>query len=282
MYTKNNILILLIMVTFGVSMGMGQVTKKVMVKKTSGGDSLRTTVEIENDVSIISGEGENHFIWIDDEVMKGDSLLKKVFIHKRPHHERKAARIIVKESGFFKKNKIIIDFDPVTRVIRKVMDNDKEVPPKKFHKYQDYLEDATELESLEDLHPAMEEFDLQLELGELPPLEMLEGLDTLLIKLEDLESKHAVFKKERYKSLKHVIKLDHLTEGVQDIMADEGLTPPQKIEEISIKKGKFYVNGELVDGEAGEKCIQLYTNHSDLTREDLEKKGEEISIHIKF
>jgi len=283
MYTIIKLPVFLLILTLGVSMLPGQ-TKQVVIKKKHDGDSLSTTVRVENEVAIIGDGTQDHFIWVDDDHVNvhGDSLVKNVFVHRIPHHERKAARIIIKESGFFKKNKIVIDFDPATKVIRKVVDNKKEIPPKKFHKYQDYLDEATELEPLEALHPVMEEFDLQLELGELPNLEVLEGLDSLIIKLEALESKHAVLKKERYKSMKHVIKLDHLIEGIQDILSDAGLTPPQKIEEIEIKKGKFYLNGEELEGDIGDKCIQLYTDHSDLSPEDLEKKGDEISIHISF
>jgi len=279
------ILSLFLVITLsGFSTLVGQEKRAIVIKKTQHGDSLKAEIKVKHDVQIIGDEGEEHFIWVETDEAKAeaDSLMQKVFIHKAPWHERKAARIIIKESGFFKKNKIIIDFDPITRVIKKVIDNEEEVPPQKYHKYQDYLEDATEYTELEALSPVMEEFDLKLELGALPNMQVLEGLDSLIIKLEELESKHAVLKKERYKSMKHIIKLDHLAEGVQDIMADAGMTPPQKIEDISIKSGKFYVNGAELKGEVGEKCIQLYTQHSDLSLEDLNKKGEEIDIHIRF
>ena len=60
------------------------------------------------------------------------------------------------------------------------------------------------------------------------------------------------------------------------------LPPPQKIETIDIKKGKFFVNGDEIIGAAGQKCIQAYMANSDLTPEDMEKKEEEISIKIVF
>lgn len=211
-----------------------------------------------------------------------DSTLERVILHKMPTHHQKAARIVIKKSGLFKKSKIVIDFDPMTKMILNVLDNGKEMPEKKFHKYQEYLEDATELAPLEALHPAMEEMDLRIELGELPTLEGLEGLDSLIIHLEALESDHAVFKKEHYKSIKHVIELDNLAETIQNILAESGATPPQKIEKISIKKGKFFVNGDEIKGDAGQKCLQAYMANSDLTPEDMEIKGEEISIKILF
>jgi len=128
----------------------------------------------------------------------------------------------------------------------------------------------------------MEEFDLQIELGELPNMEVLEGLDSMIIRLDALKSKHAVVKRQHYKAMKQVVELENLTEEFQDIITSAGLTPPQKINDISIEKSKFYLNGEELQGDVGEKCIQAYLNHSDLTFEDLEKKGDEISIHISF
>jgi len=228
--------------------------------------------------------GEEHrkevFISHDGEV--SDSATTKIFVHKRPHHEKKATRIIIKKSGFFKKSKIVIDFDPITKKIMKVLENGKEMPEKKFHKYQEYLEDATELAPLEALYPAMEEIDLKIELGELPSLEGLEDLDSLIIHLEALESAHAVIKKKHYKSIKRIIELDNLAETIQNILAESGTTPPQKIEMISIEKGVFYANGEKVKGEAGQKCLQAYLSQSDLSQEDLDRKKEEISIKIIF
>lgn len=212
----------------------------------------------------------------------GDSLSQNVFIVKNHHSQQKTARIIIKKSGFFRKNKIIIDYDPRSLEIFKVADNDELIPANKFHKYQEYLEDATELSELEALHPAMDEFDLQIELGELPNFEALEGLDSLIIQLKGLESKQALLKKEHFMSIKHIVELDNLTEEIQNVLSAEGITPPQKIREIAIKKGKFFLNGDEVKGAIGEKCLQVYIDQSDLTREDIEKKSEEITIHINF
>jgi len=42
------------------------------------------------------------------------------------------------------------------------------------------------------------------------------------------------------------------------------------------------VNEEEITGEAGEKCIQAYMDHSDLSPEDMGRKGDEINIQISF
>lgn len=262
MTSKKHILLILLIGLFALSAAAQE--KRVIIQKKAPGE------EHHKEVIMLQDHDES------------DSVAKNIFVHKMPWHERKAARIIIKKSGLFKKSKIIIDFDPMNKKIMKVMDNGKEMPENKFHKYQEYLEDATERASLEALHPVMEEMDLRLELGELPSLEGLEGLDSLIIHLEALESAHAVIKKEHYKSIKHVIKLDNLAETIQNILAENGATPPQKIETITIKKGKFFVNGDEIKGAAGEKCIQAYMANSDLTPDDMEKKGEEISIKIVF
>ncbi len=226
-----------------------------------------------------SASGE-HMIVFDRDLP--DSTIEDIIIHKIPRHHQKTARIVIKKSGLFRKSKIVIDFNPMTKKIVNVMDNGKEVPGNKFHKYQDYLEDATELAPLEALHPAMEEMDLKIELGELPSLEGLEGLDSLIIHLEALESAHATIKKEHYKLVKHVVELDNLAETIQNILAENGATPPQKIKNISIKKGVFHVNGKEIKGEVGDKCIQAYVDLSDLTNEDLNSKEDEINIKIQF
>ncbi|NQT62637.1 MAG: hypothetical protein HQ556_06725 [Candidatus Marinimicrobia bacterium] len=262
MTSKKHILLILLIGLFALT-AIAQ-EKRVVVHRKPHGEEVHKEV-------FITQLGED-----------SDSAMTKIFVHKMPRHEQKAARIVIKKSGFFKKNKIIIDFDPMTKKIMNVLDNGKEMPEKKFHKYQEYLEDATELAPLAALHPAMEEMDLRIELGELPSLEGLEGLDSLIIHLDALESAHAVIKKEHYKSIKHVIELDNLAETIQNILGESGATPPQKIETIAIKKGKFYVNGDEIKGETGKKCIQAYMANSDLTPEDMEKKGEEISIKILF
>ncbi|MBT4034457.1 MAG: hypothetical protein HOB84_06620 [Candidatus Marinimicrobia bacterium] len=262
MTSKKHILIIMLIGLFALT-AIAQ-EKKVVIHRKPHGEDIHKEV-------IITQDGE-----------VSDSAATKIFVRKMPRHGRKAARIVIKKSGFFKKNKIIIDFDPITKKIMKVLDNGKEMHEKKFHKYQEYLEDATELAPLAALHPAMEEMDLKIELGELPPLEGLEGLDSLIVHLEALESAHAVLKKEHYKSIKHVIELDNLAETIQNILGESGATPPQKIETIAIKKGKFFVNGDEIKGVTGQKCIQAYTANSDLSPEEMEKKGEEISIQIHF
>ncbi len=298
-------LILLIILSLSLSLVNAQKRQVIVHKEVSTGDASHNEVFIKHvgghglitdtsDVDVIVvGDGDVQF-WNDslhnklifmnegDLAFSKDSLLTNVFIHKTPSHAKKVARIIIKKSGFFRKSKIIIDFDPRNQNILKVVDNDKEVPANKFHKYQEYLEDAADLSELEALHPTMQDFELQVELGKLPNIEVLEGLDSLIVILDGLESKHAIIKKERYKSLKHIVELETLAEELQGILTGAGITPPQKIREMSIKERKFYINGKEITGDVGGKCIQAYMEHSDLTPEDLDKKGEEISIHITF
>ncbi|MBC8192431.1 MAG: hypothetical protein ISR87_00050 [Candidatus Marinimicrobia bacterium] len=262
MTSKKHILLILLLGVFALSAVAQE--KKVIVHKQP------------------QGEKHHKEIYLIQDGDESDSVAANIIVHRMPRHEQKAARIVIKKSGFFKKNKIIIDFNPMTKKIIKVLDNEKEMPEKKFHKYQEYLEDATELASLEALHPVMEEMDLKIELGELPSLEGLEGLDSLIVHLEALESAHAIIKKKHYKSIKQVIRLDNLAETIQNILAESGATPPQKIETISIEKGKFFVNGDEIIGDTGQKCLQAYMANSDLTPEDMQKKGEEISIKILF
>ena len=212
----------------------------------------------------------------------GDSLSQNVFIVKNHHSQQKTARIIIKKSGFFRKNKIIIDYDPRSLEIFKVADNDELIPANKFHKYRDYLEESTEYAELEALHPRLEEFEFRIQTDHLNDSAKLNELTILLEDLQTLKSDRAHFIKQQYSTIKRVIELDELEEVIQTILSDAGLKPPQKIEDISIKKGKFFLNGEEVKGEIGQKCIQAYASQSDLTLEDLEKKGDEISIRIDF
>ncbi|MBT3228044.1 MAG: hypothetical protein HOD43_04515 [Candidatus Marinimicrobia bacterium] len=285
MFSKSKFVTLLIL-TFSASLVLAQ-TKQVIVHKMGhDGDSLKKEILVDHKINIefLGDSLQDHFLWSHEgnfEVL-GDSALKKVFVHKMPRHERKAARIVIKKSGFFRKNKIVIDFDPMTQAIIKVVDNDKDVSPNKFHKYQNYLEDATEFAELEALHPRMEELEFKMQSFELADSEKLAGLEAILIDLEALESDRALFKREHYSSLIKVIELENLEEVFQDILEDAGVTPPQKIESISIKEGKFFVNGDEIKGDVGEKCLQAYMGHSNLSPEDIHKKGEEISIEIKF
>ena len=260
--------ILLLLLTFGlVTAQEKKVEKKVVVTKEVHGIG-----EKDHDYFIIADEGGT------------DSLLQTVLIHKRgiPHH--KVGRIIIKESGFFKKNKIIIDFDPMTKTIVKVVDNGEEVSPKKYHKYQDHLDDATEYAELEALMPQVEELELAIELGDLPDSHKLAELDKLIIELKGLESEHAVLKREHFASVRKVIELDNLVEVVKDVLAENGITPPAKIEDISIKDGRFFLNGEEIKGEVGKKLIEAYALEGDMKIEHLHGDGDEseIDVHIIF
>ena len=285
MYSKSKLFISVIL-TIVASFVLGQ-TKQITVHRTGqDGDSLKmeVIVDYEMDMDFSDDSLQNHFIWAHNGEIKvlGDSSISKIFIKNLPRQERKAARIVIKKSGFFRKNKIVIDFDPMTRNIVKVVDNDEVISPKKFHKYQDYLEDATEFAELEALYPRMEELEFSIQSLELPDSEKLADLEALLIELDEFDSDRALFKKEHYTSIKRIIELDNLEEVFQDILEDAGVTPPQKIKNISIKKGRFFVNGDEIKGDVGQKCIQAYRGYSDLSPEDIHKKGEEISIQISF
>ncbi len=271
--------------TLSISWAIGQERRVIVHKKVLNADSLHDPFNFEHDLEFeIFDSLKNHFTWSHDGVIDllGDSSRREVFIHRAPMHERKAARIVIKKSGFFRKSKIVIDFDPMNQAIIKVLDNDQEVPLQKFHKYQKYLEDATEFAELEALHPRMEELEFKMQSLQLADSEKMADLEALLIDLEKLESGRAHLKREHYSSIKKVIKLENLEKVFQEILENAGMTPPQKLETIAIKKGKFYINGEEIEGDVGKKCIQAYMSNSNLNSEDLEMKGEEISIQIKF
>ncbi len=290
---SKKVLLNIVILTLLTSWTLAQTRQVIVHKAEKPGDPTLVELDFDHDIELELYDSLHHQIVFKKELIELDSLvqgikmvtdstLRKVFVHRVPQVEKRTARIIIKKSGFLRKNKIVIDFDPVSRKIVNVVDNDKDISENKFHKYQDYLEDVTELPELEALHPAMEAFDLQFELGELPNFEVLEGLDSMIIKLDGLKSKHAVAKKQHYRSLKQIVELDNLTEELQNILTAAGITPPQKINDIAIKERKFYLNGDEISGAVGQKCIQAYMDQSELTHEDLEKKGEEISIQIHF
>jgi len=284
MYSKIKLFIL-VLLTLSVSWSLAQNKQITIHREMLDTDSLHNEILLNFDVNLdVFDSLTTSFTWSHDGDIEllGDSALQNVFVVRTPMHDRKAARIVIKKSGFFKKNKIIIDFDPLSRRIIKVVDNNKEIDSKKFHKYQDYLEDATDFAELEALHPRMEELELKLEGFEFPNPEMLADIESLIVNLEGLESKKAHLEKKKFTLMKHVFELENLEGVFQDILENHGITPPQKIEDIAIKKGKFFVNGDEVKGEAGKRCIQAYLEHSDLTSEDMEIKGEEISVQISF
>lgn len=285
MYSKRHFITLMIF-AIATSFALGQQKHIVIEKKIHNGDSLSVHGQEDHEVQIqiIADSLHDHFKWSHSEGVEifNDSAFKNIFVHKMPMHTRNAARIVIKKSGFFRKSKIVIDFDPMTKGIIKIVDDGEEVPAKKFHKYQDYLEDASDFAELEALHPRIEELELKLEGLELPNPEMLADLESLIVNLEGLESKKAHLERQKFTLMKHVFELEKLEGVVQGILEEAGVTPPQKIETISIKNGKFFINDEEIKGEVGEKCLQAYLEHSDLSQEDLDKKREEISIDIRF
>lgn len=251
-----------IILTLFSTVALAQERKVIQVRRGVPSDSIKAEVYFDHDFKM------------------SDSIMKNVFIHKLPHHAKKAARIIIKKSGFFRKSKIIIDFDPHTKEIVSVVDNEKEVAPGKFHKYQDYLEDAADMEELEALHPKMEELEWTVEAPHLPDSEKIANLESMILNLELLESDHAKLKREHYLSQVKIIKLDELTEIIQSVLEESGVTPPQKIKSLKVSDGKFFLNGEEITGEAGQKCLEAWNSHSG--HENISDSDEEVTIEIKF
>ena len=261
-----NLLIVSLLVLVQMTLLMGQ-EKKIVIQTEIDGDMIEDEILL----------NLPHIEFADS---NADAM---VFIKKMPEHMPRVSRVIVKETGFLKKNKVIIDFDVHSQTILKVVDNGKEVDPKKFHKYQEHLEGATELSELEALVPRMEEIELKIELADLDDSLKLINLDSILIDLEGLKSEHALLSRERLISMKKVIELETLTEDIQETLESAGMTPPQKIESISIKDRKFFLNGEEIKGDVGKKCIQIYTDLSGVELDhDSENKWMDKDIQIEI
>ncbi len=278
---------------------MAQDRTIIMKNKIVDGDSIRQEITItdDGDFEWVTDENHENFIFHDghvraDSLMKswvfthsgdvefiGDSALQPVHVMRIPRAAPVPSRVIIKKSGLFRKSTIIIDFDPMTQEILQVIDNDENIPAKKLHKYQDYLEDAIEYSDWEALHPRMEEMEFKINMMSLADSEKLAELETLIIDLESLESERAHLKKEHFTSIKRFIEFDVLTDAIQNILSENGQTPPQKIKEIAIKKGKFFLNGEEIKGELGKKCIQAYATHAGF-EEDYSENGDDITIEI--
>ncbi len=300
--TSKKLILIITVIGLIVSGAMAQKKHVVIHKEMLHGDSTEFEFTFDHDFNIEILDDSTHQYWLQKGITRLDSLdkelifadgkyleflndsaLKKMVVHSIPHFQPKPARIIIKKSGFFRKSKIIIDFDPLTQRILQVIDNDEKVPENKFHKYQDHLEGATEYADYESLHPRMEEIEMKIDMLQLPDSEKLADLEALIIDLENFDSHRAHLKKQHYVSAKRIIELDKLAEGLQNILSDAGITPPQKITSIAIKDGgKFFLNEDEIKGDVGEKCIQFYIENTDMTTEDFQKKGEEISIQITF
>ena len=286
------VLIILTIMTVGIPAALTQSREFIIHHEVEDGDSLSNELIFRTELGIefLRDSLDEHFVILQDgmELLHDgikfiqDSSFNQILVHKLPFRETRVARIVIKKSGFFRKSKIVIDFDPFSKEIVKVVDNGEEIPEKKLYKYQEYLEDATEYSELEALHPRMEEIELEIDMLRLPDSEKLADLEALIIDLEGLKSDRAYLKKEHYTSIKRVIELESLEEDIQNALEEAGMDVPKKIETIEIKKGKFFLNDKEITGTAGEKCVQAYINNSDLEHEDLEKKGEEISIQIRF
>lgn len=265
------------------TLALAQEQDYVIIKKISPVDSGAHKIFVEHNGNLLDSTG--HLFLKIQESLEGieDSVKKKIYINKMPIHERKIARVIIKKSGFFRKSKIVIDFDPMSQKILHVSDDEKVVPKNKFHKYQNYLEDATEYPELEALHSRMEEFEWQLDLPNLSDSLKIAGIDGLLLDLDSLKSDYARLKKEYYVSAKSIIELKGLVEIIQNVLEESGEAPPQKIEAITIKNGKFFINGDELAGELGKKCIEAYEAHTGNKLSEMGKgKDEKVSIHIQF
>lgn len=225
---------------------MPQEQKIVIKRQAAGSDSIQHKMIFDRDLNLE----------LDDSVNAG------VFVIKKPVMREKIARIVIKKSGFLRKNKIIIDFEPLTKTIVKVEDNGKEIEEQKFYKYQKYLEEATEISELEALHPKMEELEFKLQKIQLADTGMMADLEELVVQLEGLRSEHAILKKKQYASILQIIELEKLSEIIQSFYTEAGLTPPQKIKTIEIRGDQFFLNGAEVKGELGQKCIKAYQQHA--------------------
>mgnify|MGYP006865013674 CR=1 FL=1 len=221
---------------------------------------------ISKDMIILRGsEGADSSLYnitIDSDMDLSDSSGTMLWVKSPAHHKRQAARIVIKKTGFFRKSKIVIDFDPTSLEILKVIDNDKEVKPSKFHKYQDHLEDANDYSDLEALHPKMQEIEMRIEQADISDADKIAGLDSILVVLSELESDRAQIKMDHYVTVKRVVELDKLADTILSIIENSGATPPQKVKEIKMEDGKFFLNGDEIKGETGQKCLDAYSSAS--------------------
>lgn len=258
----------LICISVCLSLGLLQAQTKVVVKK-----------------KVHSGPEHEKVIMQMHEGDMPDSTENVFIIRKAMPSYAPVARIIIKESGFLKKKKIVIDFDPMSKTITAVRDNGEEVSEAKFHKYQEYLEDTIELPELEAIEPRMKELEMRISaLDGMDSVHLVE-IEALLEDLEGLDSELALMKKHQLRSAKHVIEMDKISEAIANLLEAEGATPPQKIREIKIEKGKFYLNGEEIPGELGEKCIQAFQFQTQSGMETETEGGmqwidDDMNIHI--
>ncbi|MCF7822985.1 MAG: hypothetical protein K9N35_02340 [Candidatus Marinimicrobia bacterium] len=293
---KNLILGILFILLSSTSMAQDEVI--IDMRSDGGADSIFNRIFINHDFDLSdstnrktfyirstpSFDEKNGILFINHDLDSFDSTGGKILLRSIPSREKKAARVVIKKSGLFRKNKIVIDFDPATHHIVKVTDNGNDVPISKFHKYQDYLEEANDFTELEALHPRMEELEWNMVVDDLSDSVKIAKIEYVLQDLENLKSDRAKFKKEHFVSIKKILELDELAETIQKVLEESGMTPPQKIKEIKIKDEIFFLNGEEITGELGKKCIAVCQNH--VNSDDRKIKGwkQESSsdIHIIF
>jgi len=243
--------------------------QKVKIKKEVfwvEGDSL--DIDSDGDHVILLQGGDDEDTEIDVQVfMKenfktGDSLKQVIMLKSDAPPMPHLNRVVILKSGLFRRDTTVILHVPGTRKIVKVIDDGKEVPAAKFHKYRKHLDGALDMAELEELAPRIEEMEIRLALPEISDSLKLESLDSLLVELKVLQSDLATLQHEKLITARRVISMDAMANEMLVALEKAGLNPPEKIKSLRIEDDRIWINGEELTGKAADVCLKVFQNSS--------------------
>lgn len=183
--------------------------------------------------------------------------------------EEIALEITIRHSGLFSRKTTVIRYRSGDKAIVAVRENGNNVAEDKLEQYRQMLGDALEVSELQDLIPQLDAANRTFETFGVPDAEKFEELESVLGRLDGLESEFARTQTELLRVRQKLIKYGVVIDRIKTELERSGVEL-REYDEIVIRDGWLYVDDERMSRELSERCIAIF---EEVTGEEVDARG---------
>ena len=185
-------------------------------------------------------------------------------------------KVIILKSGFLSKDSTVIEYIKGSKEIIRVFENGKEVPTRKYGKYQKKILETLELEKISKLLPEFKELQILMESEKVSFEKKLAETKAMLKELEMMKSELADVNREILEMHRDKLSFKVLRKILQETLWSKDIFPPDEVNLIEVDADKFIVDGIVLDSVMTKLCREVY--------EDVRgsRVGKNESVKIQF
>ncbi len=203
------------------------------------------------------------------------ALPQKINIHLNPDSTG-IGEITILKSGFLSRDSTVINYRKKDKTIIRVIENGKEVPAKRHHKYEKHVREVDEFEKMSELLPEIKELEVMLESEELTMQEKLMELKEIQLELSDMESELAEQQHLIVEVHRRSIMFDVMRSDLLNYLHGQGFNPPEDVSIIEVTRDSFTVDGVILADSLADNCYDIFDSHRG------QKLGKGESVKIEF